>query len=312
MKGISLSATSINSTSSTSFLRRCLQYQAQISVMLTLVMLAVSAWIAGILLWQIFPQTHSVSRWVAPVAVNNPSQVQSNDLHSSDINKANIFGQYSREKKVVKAPPVVKAVKEAPKTRLNVTLVGSVVSSNPNSSLAVVAHRGKQGTYGVGEQIEGTRATLSAVMIDRIIISNSGTDETVMLEGLKFEKPELKTAPQVAASNITGNNPINSEEKLAAIRRTITQNPQSIFQYVRLSQVKRDGQVKGYRVSPGRDPELFNAVGLQSGDIAVALNGADLTDPAAMGKIYQSISELTELNLTVERGGQQHDIFIQF
>ncbi|GAL26377.1 general secretion pathway protein C [Vibrio variabilis] len=44
----------------------------------------------------------------------------------------------------------------------------------------------------------------------------------------------------------------------------------------------------------------------------MALNGADLTDPAAMGQIYQSITELTELNLTVERDGQQHDIFIQF
>ncbi|WP_412104988.1 type II secretion system protein GspC [Vibrio barjaei] len=308
MKGISISAASINTASISSFFRRCLQYQSQISLTLTLTMLVVSAWIAGVLLWQLFPQTHSVSQWVAPVAVNNQAQTQSNNLHSSDINKANIFGQYNREQKVVQAPVVT----DAPKTRLNVVLVGSVVSSNPDLSLAVVANRGKQGTYGIGEQIEGTRATVSAVMIDRIIISNSGRDETVMLEGLEYKKLELKTAPQVAASNIAGNNPIDPEEKLTAIRRAITQDPQQIFQYVRLSQVKRDGQVKGYRVSPGRDPELFNAVGLQNGDIAVALNGADLTDPAAMGKIYQSISELTELNLTVERDGQQHDIFIQF
>ncbi|MGR5503403.1 type II secretion system protein GspC [Vibrio sp. DNB22_10_4] len=308
MKGISISANGITAASLTSLLRRCTQYQPQISLIVTLVLLVISCWIAGALLWQLFPQSHSVTRWVAPTTVTATNNVQTAKLQSSDINNANIFGRYSKEQKVVQAPVVT----DAPKTRLNVVLVGSVVSSNPERSLAVVAHRGKQGTYGIGEQIDGTRATVNAVFIDRIIISNSGRDETVMLEGVEYKKLELNQRPKAAASNIAGNNPIDSEEKLAAIRRTITQDPQQIFQYVRLSQVKRDGKVAGYRVSPGRDPELFNSVGLQNGDIAIALNGADLTDPAAMGQIYQSITDLTELNLIVERDGQQHDIFIQF
>ena len=109
-----------------------------------------------------------------------------------------------------------------------------------------------------------------------------------------------------------GNNPGSAEEKLEEIKAKITKDPQQIFQYVRLSQVKRDGNVIGYRVSPGKDPELFKSVGLQSGDIATQLNGQDLTDPAAMGSIFRSISDLTELNLVVERDGQQHDIFIEF
>ncbi|WP_419153414.1 type II secretion system protein GspC [Vibrio maritimus] len=308
MKGLSISANSVSAASLTSLLRRCTQYQPQISLLLTLVLLVISCWIAGALLWQLFPQSHSVTRWAPPAAVSTANSSQTAKLQSSDINNANIFGAYNREQKVVQAPVVT----DAPKSRLNVVLVGSVVSSNPDLSLAVVANRGKQGTYGIGEQIDGTRATINAVLIDRIIISNAGRDETVMLEGLEYKKLELNQRPQAAASNVVGNNPVDAEEKLAAIRNTITQDPQQIFQYVRLSQVKRDGQVKGYRVSPGRDPELFNSVGLQNGDIAVALNGADLTDPAAMGQIYQSITELTELNLTVERDGQQHDIFIQF
>ncbi|WP_428754192.1 type II secretion system protein GspC [Vibrio cionasavignyae] len=291
-----------------SYLRRCLHYQPQLSLFIALCLLGLSAWIAGVLAWQLFPQSSSVGRWVPPTMVKVQSTGTSNSAYSSEINKANIFGQYQREQKVVQTPVVT----DAPKTRLNVVLVGSVVSNNPDRSLAVVANRGKQGTYGIGEQIEGTRATIAAVLIDRIIISNSGRDETVMLEGIEYKKLDLKQPAPAAASNVVGNNPRDNEEKLAAIRSTITQDPQQIFQYVRLSQVKRDGKISGYRVSPGRDAELFNAVGLQNGDIAVALNGADLTDPAAMGQIYQSISDLTELNLTVERDGQQHDIFIQF
>ena len=109
-----------------------------------------------------------------------------------------------------------------------------------------------------------------------------------------------------------GNNPASAEDKIEMIRNEITENPQKIFDYVRLSQVKKDDQVIGYRVSPGQDPELFNSVGLQNGDIAIRLNGEDLTDKDSMGKIFQNISELTELSLTVERDGQQHDIYIEF
>ncbi|MFS1426027.1 hypothetical protein LMH73_002250 [Vibrio splendidus] len=39
----------------------------------------------------------------------------------------------------------------------------------------------------------------------------------------------------------------------------------------------------GYRVRPER--ALFDSVGLQDGDIAVELNGADLTEPSAMVEI---------------------------
>jgi len=134
-----------------------------------------------------------------------------------------------------------------------------------------------------------------------------------MLEGLEYKRLSVSApAKPRASASVRGNNPGSAEEKLEEIKAKITQDPQQIFQYVRLSQVKRDGNVIGYRVSPGKDPELFKSVGLQSGDIATQLNGQDLTDPAAMGTIFRSISDLTELNLVVERDGQQHDIFIEF
>ncbi|MDN3684057.1 hypothetical protein QW180_09280 [Vibrio sinaloensis] len=41
--------------------------------------------------------------------------------------------------------------------------------------------------------------------------------------------------------------------------------PNKFFQYVRMSQVKRDGDVMGYRLTPGKDKALFDSVGLKSG-----------------------------------------------
>ena len=52
----------------------------------------------------------------------------------------------------------------------------------------MIANRGTQATYGINEEIEGTRAKLKAVLIDRVIIDNSGRDETLMLEGIEYKR----------------------------------------------------------------------------------------------------------------------------
>jgi general secretion pathway protein C len=271
------------------------------------VLIAASAWILGQLAWFIEPAEQTVVPWAATASSSSAPQ---STLDISSLQQSNLFGAYNPT-----TPAVVEqqVIQDAPKTRLNLVLVGAVASSNPKLSLAVIANRGTQATYGINEEIEGTRAKLKAVLVDRVIIDNSGRDETLMLEGIEYKRLSVSApAPPRTSSSVRGNNPVSAEEKLDEIKAKIMKDPQQIFQYVRLSQVKRDDKVIGYRVSPGKDSELFNSVGLQNGDIATQLNGQDLTDPAAMGNIFRSISELTELNLVVERDGQQHEVFIEF
>ncbi|MDE1265858.1 type II secretion system protein GspC [Vibrio aestuarianus] len=287
-------------------LQKTPQWQKQISFALTLLLLILSAWIMGKMVWLLQQNTFDVAPWVPTSSSSTTATQQSLDL--SSLQQGDLFGRYSEEK----AEVVQTVVKDAPKTSLSLLLVGVVVSNEPSRSLAVIANRGSQATYGVNEVIEGTRAKLKAVLVDRVIIDNSGRDETLMLDGVDYHKPSVQVPERVIASNARGNNPASEEEKLDDIRIAISRNPQEIFKYVRLSQVKRDDKVLGYRVSPGKSPELFESVGLQNDDIAIQLNGQDLTDPDAMSKIFQSVSELTEINLTVERDGQPHDIYIQF
>ncbi|MEC7939695.1 MAG: type II secretion system protein GspC [Pseudomonadota bacterium] len=283
--------------------------QQQLSVLSCSVLIAASAWIVGQLVWFVEPVEQTIVPWQAMVSSTATSQ---STLDMSSLQQSHMFGTYNpnKPKPVVVEQPLVK---DAPKTRLNLVLVGVVASSNPELSLAVIANRGKQATYGSNEQIEGTKAQLKTVLADRVIIDNSGRDETLMLEGIDYKRLAVsEPTPRRASSSVRGNNPVSEEEELDEIKAKIMKDPQQIFQYVRLSQVKRDNSVIGYRVSPGKDSVLFDSVGLQNGDIATQLNGQDLTDPAAMGEIFRSISELTELNLVVERAGQQHQIFIEF
>ncbi|MGC9420966.1 type II secretion system protein GspC [Vibrio sp.] len=280
-----------------------LRYQSPLSQIFTILAVALSAWVVGQSFWFIFQPKPTVAQWVAtaPAAASAPARLNIQSLRKSDL-----FGPYL----VQIASPVTSTVKvDAPPTRLNLTLVGVVASTEQQRSLAVIANRGQQNTYGLHEEIEGTQAVLKAVFADRVIIDNSGRDETLMLEGREYQTAVIQ---QAVHSSSHASIDASVEDKLVAIRDEIRRNPQEVFKYVALSQVKQDDNIIGYRVSPGKDSALFQAVGLQAGDIAIQLNGLDLTDPSVMTQVFQSMSDLTELNLTVERDGQPHDIYIQF
>lgn len=279
-------------------LKKLSQWQNTLSVSLTLVLLSLSAWILGQMVWMVQTESSITSQWT-PEQGARPTDRHQLDL--SSLQKGVLFGEYSESAPEV----VVQKVVEAPKTRLNLTLVGVVASNDASKNLAVIANRGSQATYGINETIDGTRAKLKAVLPDRVIIDNSGRDETLMLEGIDYSK--RSTVAQ--RSSVRSSEP--SQDKLASIREAILNNPQDIFQYVRLSQVKEEGRIVGYRVSPGKDAALFESVGLENGDIAIEFNGFDLTRPDVMNDLARAVSDMTEINLSVLRDGQQHDIYIQ-
>lgn len=284
-------------SSSSPAIQKLVANQARISALVTVILLLLTVWILGRLVW--FPyQQPQLAKWQpsSSTAVQGaPTKLDLASLHNS-----NLFGHYQAARKPVVQPKL----EDAPKSRLNIVVVGVVTSTNAQKSLAVIAQGGKQATYGIDEVIEGTRAKLVQVQSDRVIVDNAGRNETVMLEGLKFSSPVQKSQPAATISTQT-------KDKLAQIRTEIARNPQQIFQYVRMSPIKRDESVVGYRLSPGKSRELFDAVGLKEGDVATQLNGLDLRNSAAMSEIFNSLSDLTELNLTVERDGQPYDIYIE-
>ncbi len=275
------------------------QWQKPVSTFLTLILLALSAWTMGKIVWMFQPDSSSFSQW-SPVKSTATTDRKLLDL--SSLQNGALFGTYSESTPA----PVIQKVVDAPKTRLNLVLVGVVASNEANKNLAVIANRGSQATYGLNEVIEGTRVKLKAVLPDRVILDNSGRDETLMLEGLDYSKRSA------IAERPSRKQEDSNEGKLDKIRQAILKNPQEIFQYVRLSQVKEEDAIVGYRVSPGKDASLFEASGLENGDIATEFNGFDLTAPDVMNKLASSMSDLTEINLTVLRDGQQYDIYIQF
>lgn len=78
---------------------------------------------------------------------------------------------------------------------------------------------------------------------------------------------------------------------------------------------RRDGFMRkegivGYAVKPGADRSLFDASGFKEGDIAIALNQQDFTDPRAMIALMRQLPSMDSIQLTVLRKGARYDISI--
>jgi general secretion pathway protein C len=287
------------------------KHQKKISQLCSTTLLVIIAWIAGQIFWHFLEKPADIKSWQASSIVSNTPQtnVNRNDDVVQGLINAHLFGQYDEKETVQVAPQVV----DAPKTRLNLILVGLVTSSDPTKALAVISNRGSQETVGINETISDTRVVLKNVLSDRVIIENAGRNETLMLEGIEYNKVAIDTSSnQVRTSNVAGNNPEINFDDLETIKQALTENPQQFLKYIRLSQVNRDGELLGYRVRPGSERLLFDSVGLQDGDIATELNGVDLTDKTAMTTLFKSFNDMTEIQLTVDRDGQLHEIYVQF
>ena len=253
---------------------------------------------AAELTWRLWPQPTDKER------IENVSNGQSvtpqnsnSILNLANIKRLNLFGDYNA------APVQEKEVTDAPVTRLNLTLTGVVASSVKDQGAAIIENSSKQQTYGIGEKIEGTNASLKVVYADRVIIKNGQASETLMLDGVDYNKPS------------------NQLNNLGTLRRTISNDamqasrelknkPASFIDYIAVSPHRPNGELSGYRVSPGKKPALFKAVGLKSGDVITDLNGLDLTDMQQALEAMNMLKELPSLQMTVQREDELITIYL--
>ncbi|MBQ4862055.1 type II secretion system protein GspC [Pseudoalteromonas sp. MMG013] len=279
---------------------------AKLSRMVVLLAVIYIAYLLSQMFWLLWPQ---------PANQPLPSQSalyssSSNVINTQAITNQHLFGR-ADAKAQEKPKPVVS---DAPETTLNVRLTGIVaVSLDDAAGFAIIESQGKQLTYEVKESIQGTRATLSRVLPDRVILDVSGRFETLMLDGIEYSK----NVAMPVASKSTGKSPNRKKSSqlvasadISSQRDELLKEPGKLFDYIRISRAMKEGQLIGYRLSPGKDPELFRKMGLKNNDLAVAINGYQLTDMKQAMSAMNELRNSSDASITIERDGQT--ISVQF
>jgi general secretion pathway protein C len=69
-----------------------------------------------------------------------------------------------------------------------------------------------------------------------------------------------------------------------------------------------NGVQRGFRVYAGRDRQRFQKLGLQPGDLVLAVNGTPLDDPQRGQEIFNTIGASDRVTITIERNGQPQEL----
>ena len=284
------------------------QHQKQLHTIVVVLLSLYLIAFAAKLVWRIIPEpqlsaTPTVSR--APV-ISSPSG--QNGVNIAKIQQLNLFGNAAAKP----AEPVAE-VTDAPETRLNLTLTGVVASSEQEAGTAIIENRGSQAVYGLGEKIEGTNATLQKVYNDRVIIKNGVRNETLMLDGIDYDEAnrrrEMQARNRPEPQEEEEDTVELSEEALEATA-ALRERPANFTDFISISPKTEEGQLIGYQVSPGKEPELFKSAGLQAGDVITQINGLDLTDLQQSQEALSELRNAQNIELTIIRDGSLTTLYL--
>jgi general secretion pathway protein C len=291
----------------------------QIQRLLCLLAAVWLAWVMSQVVWLLLPRADVISPPTPIInsisgsgATGRQAQVNIEELTGWDL-----FGSSRSIPVAVEAEPVASDVPSgiedgASETRLKLKLQGLVSSPDADMARAIIEYQNKQEQYAVGDKlpVSGT-VKLAKVLNDRVVIDNGGKYELLML----FDDSAMSTQPLQPAEpeKVTGNNKREIDRRgsrdvtqmAESYRERLYKDPTSLAQAVRISAQRVDGQLQGYRVSPGKDKEQFNKLGFLPNDIVTGVNGIALTDPGKAMELYRVMRTAQEASFDVLRGGEQ-------
>jgi general secretion pathway protein C len=222
-------------------------------------------------------------------------------LDVQSIVSAHFFG--------VAAPSQAQATdaNNAPNTTMTLVLAGTIATDDPKHGLAIIGETAANAkVYSVGEAVNGG-ATLHAVYTDRVLLDRGGS-----IEALALPRQALAGAGRPATSNLQAPAGAVASTQGAAlaenVRRLVANDPGVVSEIMRPQQVFQNGQMRGFRVYPGRNRAQFSKLGLQPGDLVTSVNGTPLDDPQRGNEIFRTIGTSDSVRVTIERNGKSQEI----
>lgn len=259
----------------------------------------------GILIWLYFngkslPKPTPASDSRALLAGN---KVQTYDLQP--LINTHLFGQ---AKTAAKALPA--QVLHAPETQLNLILRGTLATDKAYYAKAVIAsdENSKGQEYAVGKTLP-SGAILHAIFADRVILFYNNRYETLRLIGNPVAQaliPLPSTAPTTPAQSKPTAAPTGG------YRQQLLQQPDKIMDYVSFQPAYQQNRLQGYALTQGKNPELFRELGLQNGDILLAINDIYLDSADNLMQVFAQLGEARQVHLRLQRNGQITQIAYQF
>ena len=267
---------------------------------LNLLLIVWIAWLLATMTWSLLAKPEPTGA-ALPETVTSPPQVNQQQALVRQLPNWHLFGEVAPEAAPVKTVVPV----DAPDTRLKLSLHGTFSSDDAELARAIIAdERRNEEMYAVGDILPGN-AELSEIQADKVILLRGGRYEILRLPRDTITGDEGGAIISAAdASRVE-----TTSERLRTLRQSLKQNPKSLFGLVRTIPKKDDqGKMIGYILQPGREPELFEQMGLKPGDVVTRINDVNLDNLASGMQALRSVQSGDSVSMTVLRGDQQENL----
>lgn len=135
-----------------------------------------------------------------------------------------------------------------------------------------------------------------------------------MMDGIDYNSSsnESRSEPEPRRKRVTPTRPNRITGEAADVTRDLRRSPTSFADYIAISPHRVDNELQGYRIRPGKNPQLFEAAGFRNGDVVTEINGLDLADPRQSIEAMKALRTAKSLQLTVNRGGESLNLSLEF
>lgn len=195
-------------------------------------------------------------------------------------------------------------------SQLPLSLIGTLVHSNPEKSIAAIEVKGKNQviSYTPGKEIEGM-ASILRVERQKVIFRNLNSNRLEFIEmkkeGSKVAFGAGKTSPLVTGKEVQKVGDNNFSIKRADLLK-YTNDLSSILMQARAvpNREPGTGNINGFRILDMQPGSIYEQLGLQRMDVIKSVDGTPVDSPAKAMELYNSLKNSPKVTLQVERNGK--------
>lgn len=253
----------------------------------------------------------------AKLTVTAPAKLSS--LEVDQLKKIHLFGSPLKESKktVLETTEISQEELNAKATKLDLKLLGIMYSDQQQQAMVIISHKRRQEHYLVNAPLPVPgQVELVRIFEDKVIISNNGRFEALWLyEGDESGEGLIATAINQRSSLLNSSNIDNAAtSKIVAndIHQKIYKNPEALKNAIRAVPANKNGEMIGYRISPGKKPKAFALLGFKPNDIITHVNDIQLNGPKKVLQLYRLMETAEEANLMIQRDNRLIELRLAF
>jgi general secretion pathway protein C len=197
-------------------------------------------------------------------------------------------------------------------SQLPLTLVGTLVHSNPEKSIAAIEIRGKNQTlsYTPKRNIENL-ATLLKVERQRIVFRNLNSNVLEFIEMKPFGNQKVAFGATTTGPVAGGSGDVKSlgDNKFTIKRADLQKHLNDLSSILMQARAvpARDtvtGEVIGYRIVDFQPNSIFSQLGIQRMDLIKGVNGESVDTPQKAMELFNMFKSSNKIEMKVDRGGR--------